>query len=99
MKSLTFGDIPEDLTIEEPYEMGLNASDLETFAAIVSQGMDSHLEAVFFTEHSRSNTHCHVTIDDSKSMRCFLRRCMESDNEDAESLASSIMETLGFEWI
>ncbi len=94
MQSMTFGQVPADLEIGEPYEMTLNPSDLRTVAAIVNQGIDSHLEAVF-TEQKRNQ----VRIMDSASMRCFLRRCMESDDDNAQDLASSIITTLGYEWI
>lgn len=93
-KSITFGTVPADLTIEEPYRMVLNRTDLETVAEIVNQGIDSHLEAVFTKQDGRK-----VEILDSASMRCFLRRCIESDDENAWSLASSIMQTRGYEWI
>lgn len=94
MKSLTFGTIPNDLTISEPYDMVLNHSDLTLVASIVNQGIDSHLEAVRTRQTGRK-----VEILDTASMRCFLRRCMESGKEDAERFASDIMSTLGYEWI
>jgi len=95
MQSLSFGDVPADLTIDKPYPMVLNSQrDLNTVAAIVNQGIDSHLEAVFTSQNGR-----HTTINDSASMRCFLRRCAESDDENAQYLASCIMQTLGYEWI
>lgn len=93
-KSLSWGIVPTGLTISEPYVMVLNSPDLQTVAAIVNQGIDSHLEAVF-TRQSQNK----IEILDSASMRCFLRRCVESDSEEAQSLASDIMTTLGYEWI
>ena len=92
--NLTWGTIPEDLTIEEPYLITLNHTDLDIVAAIVNQGIDSHLETVHTTQAGRA-----VTIEDTASMRCFLRRCTESDDESAQDLASCIMATLGYEWV
>ena len=94
MKSLTYGTIPDDLELAEPYRMRLNKSDLETFAAICNQGIDSHLEAVLTTQDGPN-----VTIEDTNSIKCFIRRCTESDDENAQDLASSIMSTLNYEWI
>ena len=94
MKSLTYGTVPPDLEITEPYWMDLKGGDLKTVADIVNQGIDSHLEAVFTTQKGTE-----VTIKDSASMRCFLRRCAESGDEETMLLASDIMTTLGYEWI
>lgn len=94
MTSLTFGIIPKDLTITKPYHMVLNQSDLTLVASIVNQGIDSHLEAVRTRQTGRN-----VEILDSASMRCFLRRCIESGNGDAEQLAYDIMYTLDYEWL
>lgn len=95
MKSLTFGVVPADLEIDSPYPMSLNPADLATVAEIVNVGIDSHLEAVF----TRQRNDRVVEILDSASMRTFLRRCAESGDEGAESLASGIMGTLGYEWV
>lgn len=95
MKSVTWGTIPTDLRITEPYPLVLNnRTDFETVAAIVNQGIDSHLEAVHTTQSGKR-----ITIEDSASMRCFLRRCIESVDENAHDLASCIMQTLEIEWV
>jgi hypothetical protein len=94
MKTLNYGSIPADLSIDRPYRLDLNKTDLESVARIVNQGIDSHLEAVFTKQIGRT-----VWIQDSASMKTFLRRCMESDDENAQDLASCIMETLGYEWV
>lgn len=94
MQSMTFGVIPVGFELTEPYPMRLMGDDLQTVADIVNQGIDSHLEAVCTTQDGRN-----VTIKDTASMRCFLRRCVESDDENARDLASGIMSTLGYEWI
>lgn len=93
-KSLTYGVVPDDLTIDEPYRMDLRGDDLQAVADIVNQGIDSHLEAVCTTQKGSV-----VHILDSASMRCFLRRCMESEDENTKDLASCIMCTLDYEWI
>lgn len=99
MKTLTYGEIPDDLTIDEPYSMWLVKRDETIVCEIINQGIDSHLEAVFADDHGIKDGKHHISIRDSKSMRCFLRRCMESGNEDAETLASDIMQTLNIEWV
>ena len=98
MRTLSRGIVPEDLTIGEPYPMQLNVCDAMAVAAIVNQGIDSHLEAVCTESHVQDGK-LHVTILDDASMRCFLRRCVESDDENTQDLASCIMQTLGIEWI
>jgi len=60
-----------------------------------NQGIDSHLEAVHTTEIAPGN----FTVNDSQSMRVFLRRLMDYGSEESELLASDIMQTLGYEWI
>lgn len=95
MKSLSFGEIPPDLEIPVGgYEIRPSAGDLMVLAEAINQGIDSHLEAVFF-----ERTGDMITIRDADSMRALLRRLTESGSEDAESLASAIMETLDYEWI
>lgn len=94
MKTLSFGIIPDSLSIDEPYYMRLMGNDFLVFAGIVNQGIDSHLEAVFVEQNGRE-----FWIKDTASLKCLLRRCVESGNEDAESLASDIMSTLGYEWV
>ncbi len=99
MKSLNYGEIPADLTIDEPYDIGCNASDETIVAGIVNQGIDSHLEAVHTNDRGLKDNHHHIEIADSASMRCFLRRCVESGDDETMDLASSIMTTLGYEWV
>lgn len=79
----------------EPFKMKLSSSDYKVFAKAVNQGIDAHLEA------------CHVPtrgdkVDGNKvvvsveSMPVLLRRLYEDDNEGGMSLASTIMQSLGF---
>lgn len=115
MISLNWGEIPPTLTIDEPYPMELNATDKQTVCAIINQGIDSHLEVVVAKDHGLTagtpiyhkgrkevisvfRKHS-LKILDSASMRTFLRRCVESDDENAQDLASGIMSTLGYEWV
>jgi hypothetical protein len=99
MTSLTFGEIPTDLEISEPFSMQLNARDEAIVVKAINQGIDSHLEAIFATDRGiQGNKHC-IAITDSKSMRCLLRRLMETENEQAQDLASLIMWKLEYEWI
>lgn len=58
------------------------------------QGIDSHLEAVYTEQRGDQ-----VVILDDSSLRCFVRRCVESDCERAHDLISAIMDTLGIEWV
>lgn len=94
MISLTYGEVPSDLAIDGPYRMELNRTDFDTVQDIVNQGIDSHLEAVCTSQKENI-----IWILDAASMRCFLRRCIESDNDNASDLASRIMSTLDYEWI
>ena len=103
MITLNHGEIPADLKIDEPYSMWLTAPDEAFVCEIINQGIDGHLEAVFFDDHGVEKQYGagkrHIAIRDSKSMRCFLRRLLENGSEDAADLASCIMETLEYEWI
>jgi len=99
MKTLNYGEIPNDLTIDEPYRMELIANDEQIAVDAINQGIDAHLEAVSFNDHGVNGNKRRIDICDSKSMRCFLRRLVESGNDDAQDLASCIMTTLDFEWI
>jgi len=93
-KMNVFGTIPDGLEVSEPYHMCLNSTDLAAVAAIVNQGIDAHLEAVFTRQDGRD-----VWIQDTASMRCFLRRCFESNDDNTQDLARCILSTLGYETI
>lgn len=105
MKTLTYGKVPPDLTIDEPYKIEANAADEKIIVQIVNQGIDAHLEAVHTTDHGIHAGKHHITIDDSASMRCFLRRCVEhgipqdDETEGPSDLAACIMSTLDYEWV
>jgi len=95
MKSMNYGTLPdlEDIP-NEPYPIGCNQPTLDIVAAIVNQGIDSHLEAVI-TERE-GNT---ITIKDAKSLHTFIRRCIESDDDDTLCLAQDICQTIDIEWV
>jgi hypothetical protein len=95
MKSMTYGTLPDLVDIpNEPYPIGCNQPTLDIVAAIVNQGIDSHLEAVI-TEREGDT----IIIKDAQSLRTFIRRCIESDDEDTLDLASSICTTIDIEWV
>ena len=100
MESLTYGILPEAHKIVEGcegegYRIG-NFPNMQEIAEAINQGIDSHLEAIFFTQDGRN-----ITIEPD-SMPVLLRRLVEmwdDGNEDAGDTASCILSTLGFEWI
>jgi hypothetical protein len=97
MQSLTYGTVPADLAIDTPYQMRLMGEDFDLVADVVNEGIDSHLEAVRTEQDGRT-----IKIMDTASLRCFIRRLAErcdAGNDEAGNLASSILETLDYEWI
>ena len=97
MQSLTYGTVPADLTIDAPYPMELMGDDWDLAAAVINEGIDSHLEAVRTTQDGRT-----IKIMDTASLRCFIRRLTErwdAGNDEAGDLASNILDTLDYEWI
>ena len=74
--------------------------ELNAICAAINQGIDSHLEAVEFTPEYNVAPHGRARITLApKSVRVLVRRLMESESEAAQSLASSICETLDIELI
>ncbi len=94
------------------YPMSLVGEDQPPIIAAVHQGIDSHLEACFVPalgdrfrfrtpagirgKISGPRLECQVS---QQSLPVLLRRLMESGDEAAESLASSICQTLEIELI
>jgi hypothetical protein len=94
------------------YPMSLVGEDQQSVIAAVNQGIDSHLEACFVPargDRFRLRTpqgirgricgprlECHVS---PQSLLVLVRRLMESGDDAAESLASSICQTLDIELI
>lgn len=90
---------------DEPYTMELARSDgLVVEAAVNRNPIDSHLEACYVPERGDSyawndggyRLHCTVSAE---SMPVLLRRLtlVEDDDGEAESLADSILTSLGFD--
>ena len=92
----------------EHYQMSLVSDDAQAVEAAVNQGIDAHLEACFIPDRGDSyewkqdkswciaRLHCHVSPE---SLTVLVRRLLESGNEEAEMLASSICDTLDIELI
>lgn len=83
----------------EPYPIEAHQG-TETFrvlVAAINQGIDSHLEAVQFTQGAGEHGRVKIVIEPD-TLHVLVRRLMESDDE-AQSLASGICETLNIELI
>jgi hypothetical protein len=94
------------------YTMSLVGEDRQAVISAVNQGIDAHLEACFVPARGDSfrlrtpkgirgrisgpRLECAVS---SQSLPVLIRRLMESGDEGAESLASSICQTLEIELI
>ena len=110
-ETLTWGTLPEAKTINTHGAFPMTIRDKDEWklvAAVVNQGIDSHLEAVFCQADASTGE---ITIE-ARSLHTFLRRLVEVANEDwgddpeaieesrmAGDLASSIMTCLGYEWV
>ena len=107
MKTLNYGELPTPTEIVsacggESYPMELTGKDIEIAVTVINQGIDSHLEAVFFNRFEAEYSHKLGLSIDKRSMHTFLRRLIEmweSGNDEAGDLASSILYTLNFEWV
>ena len=94
------------------YHMSLVAEDRQKVIAAVNQGIDAYLEACYVPARGDSfrfqtpegirgrisgpRLECKVS---PKSLPVLIRRLMESVDEQAESLASGMCQTLGIELI
>jgi hypothetical protein len=99
-------------TPKQGYPMSLVGADRQIVIAAVNQGIDSHLEACFVPDRgdrfsmrtplgirgriSGPRLECMVSPE---SLPVLVRRLMESEDEEAESLASSICQSLDIELI
>lgn len=81
-----------------PIECHSGSDDLGSLIDATSQGIDSHLEAIFFTQGKGSNGRMLLTFE-AKSVPVLVRRLLESEDDNAHCLASSICSTLGIELI
>lgn len=84
----------------EPYPLEFHhgTDDFESFKAAVAQGIDSHLEAIFFEQGNGMSGRLKFTVS-ADTLHVLIRRLMESGEENAESLASGICSTLEIELI
>jgi hypothetical protein len=94
------------------YRMSLVAEDRQEVIAAVNQGIDAYLEACYVPARGDSfrlqtppgirgrisgpRLECKVS---PKSLPVLVRRLMESGDDQAESLASSMCQTLGIELV
>ena len=107
METLNYGDLPDRDSIVAAVDAGDHGhdggywirpcrTDAETLERATSVGIDSHLEAVMWSEIQSG-----IEIE-RDSMPVLLRRLTElwnAGDEEAGDLASVILETLDFEWI
>ncbi len=85
---------------DKPYEIECHhhTDDFEAIDNAVSQGIDSHLEAIFFKQGMGGYGKIKLTFEPA-SVPILVRRLLESDNEHSNDLASCICETLGIELV
>jgi hypothetical protein len=81
-----------------PMEFHGGSDDYDAFEAAVEQGIDSYLEAVEFKQGTGQYHRARFVVT-PETLHVLVRRLLESDNEHANSLASSICETLEIELI
>ena len=97
---------------KQGYPMSLADEDRQIVIAAVNQGIDSHLEACFvpdrgdrFTMRTPPGTRGKISgprlecMLSPESLPVLVRRLMESGDDQAESLASSICQTLDIELV
>ena len=102
MISKTFGVIPMADEIDFPsegYEIECRGYDLEQITRCINQGIDSHLQAIYFDQFQGSYGRTGIRIVDAESLLILVRRLTELESENADQLASAIMETVGIEWV
>jgi hypothetical protein len=84
----------------EPYsiECHRGSDDMKSLIKAVNQGIDSHLEAVFFKQSDGTHGRIKFTFE-AKSLPILVRRLMEADDDESQMLGSDIFGTLGIELI
>lgn len=85
------------LASTEPYPMELVGDDRKAIIDAINQGIDAHLEAVMFSQFQAG--HKLGLLIEPQTLHVLVRRLMESGDEGAELLASSICSTIGIELI
>ncbi len=113
MLTLTYGNLPTVKQIakkfpKKDYHIECSNTDFKLIVAAINQGIDAHLEAIFFDHSAGPHGKQVIRIKDAKSLQVLIRRLWEAgekashiDNaSDPEwDLASAILQTLGIEWI
>ncbi len=83
----------------EPYPIECHmGADFEALSRAINQGIDPHLEAIQFYHDIGEYGRQRVTIE-PQSLHVLVRRLMEDDDEEAQSLASGICSTLEIELV
>ena len=94
------------------YPMSLRGEDCKSFVACVNQGIDSHLEACFVPTRGDSfqvvsesrlggritSRHLNASLS-AESLAVLVRRLLESESAEANSLANAICASLGIELV
>lgn len=81
-----------------PIECHSHSEDFAALQSAVNQGIDAHLEAIFFSQGA--GDHGRVRLDlEPRSVPVLVRRLLESGDDAAQSLASSICETLNIDLV
>lgn len=113
MPTLSYGKLPTVEQIEKDfpkdgYPMELSPCDFKIVSDAINQGIDAHLEAIFFDQFAASYGKQGVIIRDTKSLQVLMRRLMEAgdkkvdDDLDLEleyDLVNCILSTLEIEWV
>lgn len=108
MQTRSYGNLPPKACLVtlariagEPYRMTLKSEDAEWATEAINQGIDSHLEACMVP--TRGDSYSYTGGLDlrlsAESLAVFLRRLTESWEDHNMDLASSILWTLGVEWV
>lgn len=109
MLSYTYGVLPprevfdaqyvEHMQGKTSYDIG-NPTEEEWEALTALTGyIDAHLEAVDFEQYSDSRGRPSIRIKGAGSLYTLIRRAIEKDDDTALNLMSSILGTLGIEWV
>lgn len=96
MKCISYQQI-RDAMKDEPYHMSLTKNSALSVQNAVNQGIDSHLEACYFAHkdtYAWDGQRLNCTVS-PESLPVLLRRLTESEDDNAEDLAVSILSTLG----
>ena len=82
-----------------PMEFHENSDDFRSLFEAVNMGIDSHLEAVVFEDCSFGSYGRRKFKISPETLHVLVRRLMEADDENSQSLASGICETLDIELV